>query len=344
MRRLIRTAYHYVYESALLAAVLLVVRPSADVLPRSWARGVARLLAIAMVLSPTQGRAAYSMMRQAFGLSRLRAFVAAQQWLARPLVDFVIVRRVTRGREDFNAWKVIETGNEAFTALKESGRPFIIATGHFARESHLGIFLPRVIPHRIATVAAPPPPLSWNPLETRRRLQYRQLLEAYCHVRPDDLKVAFTGSVSSGLEKILRQPGNVVIIAADAYWKGGGAYADEPPGSPPKGSSILHLRPFAGHLDYRIATGTACLSRLLKCPIVPCVTFMRDDGTIVVQWGEPIESIAPLVPVDKDADIRITDLLLLDIERAVGLRPSQYVLDIGGSRRWNSSIEQWEEA
>ena len=339
MRQFVRSAFRYFYEGTLLGAFVLVLRPSADILPRAWACGVARLMAVAVALSPIQGRAAYSTMRQAFRYSRLRALVTAQQWLARPIVDFVILRRVIRGREDFNAWKVIETGNEAFSTLRESGRPFIIATGHFARESHLAIFLPRIIPHRIAAVAAPPPPLSRRPLAIRRRLHYCQILDALHRVRPEGLSVEFTGGFSSRLDKWLKQPGNVVIISADAYWKGGGAYTDDSLSLPPRDSKGVHLRPFIGHLSYPIATGTAFLSRLAQCPIVPCVTFMPGDRTIAIQWGDPI---APPVQNDKDADTRMTDRLLVDIERAVGLRPSQYVLEIGCSRRWNSSAAQWD--
>jgi len=338
MRRHVRAAFNYVFESALLAAVVLALQPAADFLPRTWARAAARILAAAVALSPTQGFEAYAMMRGAFGLSRIRALIAAQQWLARPFLDFVTMRRVIGGREKIHEWKIIETGSEAALKLKDSGKPFIIATGHFARESHLGIFLPQVIPHCITTVAAPLPPNSRDPLERRRRLQYRQLLEALPHVRPQGLKIAFTGGFSSRYDEYLNEPGRVLLISSDAYWKGGGAYRNDASGPRPKAAGGAHIRPFAGLIGYRLATGTAFLSRFVQCPILTCITYMRDDGAVVVEWGEPIP---PAASDDKQSDLALTDRLLLDIERAVGLRPSQYVLNIGGSRRWNPAGSQW---
>lgn len=328
-----------VYETGLALVMLLVLRPAADHLPRRWARGLAQAVGFLIALSPTRGRATYAGMRRAFGLSRTSAFHASYQWLARPLQDFVILRRVLRGREDYTRWKVHEISSDAVRRIKESGQPFIVATGHFSRESFLGLLLPAVLPHRIGMVAAPPPPRSRDPFAFRMRLQYGQILDAMKHIRPGDLGFMFTGGFLLQLGDRLRQPGNLVMISVDAYWNGGGAYRRDGSSSPPQNMTGVYTRPFAGLLDYRVATGTAFLSRLSQCPIVPCVTFMRGDDTVVVEWGAPI----PAPPLnDKDADIRITDQLLQHVERAVGSRPSQYVLDIGSRRRWNSSKSEWE--
>jgi lauroyl/myristoyl acyltransferase len=122
----------------------------------------------------------------------------------------------------------------------------------------------------------------------------------------------------------LQQPGNAVIISVDAYWKGGGPNL---------------RRNFAGNRMYQFGTGAASLARLARCPIIPCVTFLEREGA-VVEWGIPIP---PPAANDERADIQGTDQLLQYIERGVGSRPSQYVLDIGASRRWNSSAEQWQD-
>ena len=47
------------------------------------------------------------------------AFHASYQWLARPLQDFVILRRVLRGREDYTRWKVHEISSDAVRRIKE---------------------------------------------------------------------------------------------------------------------------------------------------------------------------------------------------------------------------------
>ncbi len=320
--------------------MLLVLHPASDWLPRGLALGIAQLVGLLIALSPTRGRTTYLTMRRAFGFSKSKAFWASQQWLARPFRDFVILRRVVRGLEDCTQWKIHETCNEAARRIKESGQPFIVATGHFARESFLGLFLPTVLPHRIAVVAAPLPPRSRDAFAFRMRLQYGQILDAVKCIRPNDLSYMYTGGIFVRLDNCLRQLGNVVVISVDAYWNGGGPYLGKD--SPPRHENAtgVYRRPFAGSLEYRVATGTASLSRLTQCPIIPCVTFIQDNGTLVVEWGTPIQ---PPAPHDKDADIQITEKLLQHIERAVGSRPSQYVLDIGSLRRWNSLKSQWQE-
>lgn len=340
MRRYIDRIRQDAAETVRALVMLLVLRPAADHLPRRLARQLAQLVGFLVALSPTRGRATYSAMRKAFGFSRARAFLAAQQWLARPFQDFVVLRRVLRDREDSTQWKVEERSSEAVRRIKESGQPFIVATGHFARESHLGLLLLRVLPHRIGLVAAPLPPRSWNPFAFRMWLQYGQILDAIKHLRPNDLSFKFTGSVFLRLDKHLHLQGNVVVISVDAYWKGGGSYLRQGSSPAPPSATGVYTSPFAGQREYRVATGTASLSRLAQCPIVPCVTFMQDDDTRIVEWGAPIP---PPAPNDKDADIRITHQLLRYIERAVGLRPTQYVLDIGDSRRWNALEEEWQD-
>jgi hypothetical protein len=47
--------------------------------------------------------------------------------------------------------------------------------------------------------------------------------------------------------------------------------------------------------------------------------------------------------MDEQADIRITNEILDRIERAVGRWPGQYVLPIGGQRRWNAAACRWED-
>ncbi len=163
-------------------------------------------------------------MRRAFGFSKSQAFCASQQWLARPFLDFVVSRRILKDREDWAHLKVQEIGSELAKQIKDSGQPFILATGHFARESYLHLILPTILPHRIGHIIAPVPSRSQDPFIFRMRLQFGQMHDALQHVRPDDLDLMFTGGSLLAVRDRLRKPNNVVIINVDAYWIGGGAY------------------------------------------------------------------------------------------------------------------------
>ncbi len=76
----------------------------------------------------------------------------------------------------------------------------------------------------------------------------------------------------------LHERGNVVFIPVDKPWREHlcGAY----------------VRPFAGKKKCVFSTGAAVLARLARCPIISCVPILERDGTIVLEWGEPIESLA----------------------------------------------------
>lgn len=340
MRRRLNLVRKNTAELARGLVMLLLLRPASDWLPRSLARGLAQLVGLLIALSPTRGRSTYLSMLRAFGFSKSQAFWASQQWLARPFLDFVVTRRILNNREDWARWKVQEIGSELAKQIKDSGQPFILATGHFARESFLHLFLPAVLPHRIGFVAAPLPPWSRNPFIFRMRLQYGQLLNALRHVRPDDLDLLFTGGAFSKMLERLGRRDNIVTIAVDAYWMGGGPYLGQDLTSAPKKSTGQYSRSFAGLLVYRIVIGAAAVSRLTQCPILPCSMFQRADGTVVIEWGTPI---SPPERKDQDADVRVMNQLLNFIERAVGSRPTQYVSEIGASRRWNASRSEWED-
>jgi lauroyl/myristoyl acyltransferase len=146
-------------------------------------------------------------------------------------------------------------------------------------------------------------------------------------VRHEDVELVEVGlpGVAGRLLEHLKQPGNLVIIAVDAPWP-----ADRP------GS---FERPFAGHENQSFATGASRLARLAQCPIVTCVSYLEDDGRIVLEWDEPVP---PPPAADRSADVRVTSGLLDTIERAVGRRPTQYVLKIGDDRQWDPTTEQWK--
>ena len=78
---------------------------------------------------------------------------------------------------------------------------------------------------------------------------------------------------------------------------------------------------------------------MMQIPIILCIPYLDDSGATVLQWCEPI---APPRRNAVASDYEITDRLLDEIEVAVGARPTQYVMSIGGSRRWNPRSHTWE--
>jgi lauroyl/myristoyl acyltransferase len=327
VRQFIRHVRQNTADAARALVMLLVLRPAADWFPRKVATGMAQFVGLVIALSPTRGRTAYNTMRSAFGYSRSKAFWAAQQWLARPFLDFVVLRRVLRGREKCTQWKHTEIGSEAARDIKESGQSFIVACAHFSQQSRLALLLPDVL-NNPYVVMNPYPPRSLKPLAYRLRLQFGQLFEATQCVRGGAVDLLIAGAGARWFPRIvecLRQPGNTVLIHSDAYRT--------------VGHRVL-TRDFAGLRSFRFAVGTAVIARLAQCPIVPCTTLVRDDETIVIEWGTPIQ---PPAVDDKAADVRITGQLVDHIERAIGSKPEQYVLAIGASRRWNAAKDRWEE-
>jgi lauroyl/myristoyl acyltransferase len=138
------------------------------------------------------------------------------------------------------------------------------------------------------------------------------------------LLVAGSSNDGRALLNGLRRNGVHAIITADAFWN-----------SPAGGMT----RPFAGQSCHTFATGAATLGRLAQCPVIPCAPYLKNDGTIVLAWGPTIQ---PASRSDKAADLKNTNVILDFVENAIGQRPSQYVLQIGEERRWNSILQTWE--
>ncbi len=102
-------------------------------------------------------------MRKSFCMEDAEAQTLAREYLAQPFCSFVVFDRILHGRESLDAWKIEEKNNQAVAQLRESGRPFIMAAGHFRRESYVAIVMPRCCPGSIATVSLPVPALSLHP-------------------------------------------------------------------------------------------------------------------------------------------------------------------------------------
>jgi lauroyl/myristoyl acyltransferase len=263
-------------------------------------------------------------MRQAFGESRLRSFQLAWGWLRRPFLDFVMLKRVWYGREDVSKWRIVEKNSDEVAHLRESGQSFIVATGHFQRVALLATACPRVTPGNLVQVGLPTPGEIRSLYDSRIRLQYGTMLDVLSSAWNRSFEYALTKSSQSAamlLYERLRKPGNIINIHVDAPW--------------PQSQTGSYARSFAGLTTREFSTGAAQLATLAQCPIVSCVYWQEDDGTLVLRWGSPIQRV--------DNEIDTMNSLIDALEVAIGERPTQYVLRIGRERRWNATTKRWED-
>jgi lauroyl/myristoyl acyltransferase len=305
--------------------MVLILRPAAHVLPRKRALTIARLCGSVMLRVPSSGGPALATMRKAFLMEGEEARSSAREYLAQPFCSFVIFDRLLRGRENLDSWTVEERNNQDVVQLRESGRSFIVAAGHFRRESYIAICIPRFCPGSIATVSIPLPGWSLHPHNIRTKVQFGQFLKVHQRVRPDH-EFVYVGGALKKLLKHLAQPGCQVVMSVDAFWK--------------TASWSAHTRPFAGMRARPFSIGSAVLGRLAQCPIATLASYVAKDGTVVLEWG-PV--ISPPQREDEGADVSNTNMILDFLEGAIGRRPSQYTLYIGEERRWDSVLQTWED-
>jgi lauroyl/myristoyl acyltransferase len=278
-----------------------------------------------MLYVPTSGRDVVTTMRKAFGKAKADARRCAREYLAEPFYTFVVFHRILHGREKPNDWRIVEKNNADVSRLRRSGRSFIVATGHFRRESFLAQTLTPLCPGGIAIVPVPLPGPSLRPHDILERLRFGQYLKVFRYCRPDAVSLDLGGSVRRVL-KHLGEPGSQLIMSADAFWRASGGSA--------------YTRPFAGMKARPFSTGTAALSRLSQCPILPCAGYVESNGTVVLEWGALIE---PPARDNAASDKETTDKVLEFLEQAIGRRPTQYVLYIGEERQWNPNFDTWDD-
>ena len=313
-------------DAAKAFVMLIILRPAADYLPASWAFSLARLFGKLKAMLPFYGFETLRLVKRTFATDSRQARQLAGACMSRHYLDFLAMRRIIRGRENIQERPIIEINQDNIENLRRSGASYIVATGHFNRYAHATLCLSRIVPQRTICVANPPIPKSLHPHNVWLRAHYGQMLQVFQCLRPD---VEFLNPGHSGLFKelvrALKRPGTALQIYVDAPWdsqRTGG-----------------FSRPFAGKKKSGFATGAARLARLTQCPIVLCLPYMDERGQVILDWARLIQ---PPDSQDSEADIINTNLLLDDIERVIGMRPDQYVMDVLGERKWNSQLQRWE--
>lgn len=310
-----------------IAALRGVLRPAADFFPRRLGLALADGIATILLTFSQSGVAAFREGRRAFGLGTFAALRLARRRVARPLRDYVFMRRVARGREDPQALKLVERGCEGVRQLQAEGRSYIVATAHVARQGMFGMYSPSIAPAHRVHVGAPVPARPRSLEERRAALQYEASLKALLSGHVGLVEVVYVSpehqSPALPLVRRLRKAVTAVYIHVDAPW----AWRDA--------EKTVHERPFAGDASRTFSIGAARLAKLAKCPIVTCIPIAEDDGSIVLEWGTPIFA--------SDDEAATMDLLLDTIETAIGKRPDQYVLPIGFARRWDARTQRWSD-
>jgi lauroyl/myristoyl acyltransferase len=232
------------------------------------------------------------------------------------------------GREDVSNWRIIEKNSDEVASLRETGQSFIVATAHFQRAALLAIACPRVTPGNLMTVGLPAPREIKTLYDLRLRIQYGTMLKVLSTAWRRPFEFAFTmprtsssPSAASMIFDRLRKRGTVLFIHVDAPWT--------------KGPTGSYTRPFAGLRGREFSTGAAQLAELTQRPIVSCIYWQKDDETVVLEWGSPIQRV--------DDTTETMNRLIDPLEVAIGERPTHYVLNIGDERRWNAKLKRWED-
>ena len=257
---------------------------------------------------------------QALGGPRRQCLKWTLEWLATPLRDFVILKRVTLGREGVASWQIIERNAEGVSRLRENGKSYIIAGGHFTRPGYLALVSPQVTPGNIIDAFARPPRIR-SLRDLRLNITYRTSLRARSYAgKPFEVAWVGEGSLPGlALYRALRQPNTVAVVHVDAPW--------------PPNLRSSYQRSFAGNTSRSFSMGVVHLARKANCPVVPCA-YSFDGERAIIDWGDPI------FPDGEPSDVM--DRILATLERAVARNPGQYLLDIGKGRRWNPARAAWE--
>jgi lauroyl/myristoyl acyltransferase len=304
-----------------------VLAPAAYIMPRRLALQAANIIALLLLILPVPGFHIYWEMRSAFGKGRIKSIYLTWEWLARPLRDFVVNKRLLYKRENPFNWKIVEKNVDSINSLRESGESYIITVAHFSSVSNFCMFSPAITYGQIVHVVFPPPERIRSLKDLRIRIGGGTLMKAFacCWGRANESIFSKDLRTARKLYSRLHQRGNVVFIPIDAPW--------------PKTMNGAYERPFAGQKKCVFSTGAALLARLAQCPMIICVPLLERDGTVVLEWGEPIR----IAGNDATNDVNVMNELFDTLEVAVGERPTQFIFEIGGDRRWNPQSRRWED-
>jgi hypothetical protein len=274
-------------------------------------------------MTPGYGLARVKQMGESFGVeTEIAAKLAARQ-SSRLLCDSVAcAARCAAPRTWIEGGSCSES--DSVDRVLQSGESFILATGHFSREAFWRSATLTSCRTAILSVSLPPTAMGLHPD-----------MVAELPLWPDSRVLA---RIAAGDR--IRVPGSIQRVSAR---RGGAAR---------KKSRRPDSRRCARHRwrsDLFEALCRTGLATLLAGPgeaepihpppdrRLPAAAKGRSDHRAGLDPGNRARQDVD----DAGADQRIMDQILDDIERAVGLYPDQYLVDVLGTRRWDASAERW---
>lgn len=314
------------HRADFLRALMLVcvIRPVASFLRGVLIKPMAFLMALPLTLATPQGRRAIRWFADDYDRSWFGGLRMAMRSHMNKLKEFGDLQRIICKKVRFEQYTYsIDAGDEV-RQLIDSGQSLVVTSAHFVRGVGMGVVLGQdVLKRPVHVVAARPPAIATDAYRWRVQVQLSQVLSATRAVR-EDVKFVFTGGAFSSLIHDLRDQRALAIINIDAPW---GSH---------RASS--YARPFAGAATRTFSTGAAKLSRLTGSPLLFLMPVLEGGKHVRVRVLGPFTS----TETDPDRyDIDVTHQVLDYVEREVGRRPAEYILDIGGARRWDAARETW---
>jgi len=307
--------------------LVLVFRPAAYLLPRRWIWPVALCFATLFVLLMADGRRLVREFGFIFGVGRTAALKLAITSHAKRMNEFSLQQKmISRIYRPFDVPVRLEASDEARRIIAGPGS-FVVAQAHFERgTAATTVFNGANFDGRdMFVVAIKVPRFVPMPHIWRIGLQLRQLMRTCLALRPQGLEFVHTGGAVTGLVDKLQSQRIMVSINVDAHWS--------------RNRSSTLERPFCGALKRSFSTGAAKLARLANVPLLLALPVLDSDPRQVrLRLFGPYTSEAA---VPEQRDVEISQKLLDVIEREVGLRPCEYVLEIGAARRWDGESNRW---
>lgn len=302
-----------------------IFRPLANVLPLWGLRFLAYLLALPMPIVDGMGRVARIEYRRVFpGKNGLLLYYRQQ---AKRLYEHAWQHRVIAGGEPPERYRFrVEASDEVKGILAGPGS-VVIASGHFLRGPEtFALTLPEIARRPFCVIVANPPAAPRDYHEWRIQLQLSVTVEAMSAWTPPGwVRAIYRGGAFLRVLQEMQEKDTALFINVDAHW--------------PKGRGETATLPFAGFVSRTFATGAARAARMSGCPLLlllPMPLVGREAGLKILG---PYRSNLPPGP---ESDIDVTRQLLEDIEKQIGERPEDYVMDIGHERAWNNRTRTWE--
>jgi len=157
-------------------------------------------------------------------------------------------------------------------------------------------------------------------------IQYGSMIDCLVRIAPGKIDQVLVGTNKQPMKTLMRmmkKTGNISFFAIDAPWHGD-----------TKGAIS---RPFASESKQVFALGATRLARSTGRPLVICIPWLDENGTLVIEWGDPIS----ISRQDEEGERKVMNEFLDQIEVNIGKRPNQYVLPIGFGRHWDKHTKSW---